>query len=116
MNTRMNRLLAICVGLALGATDARAACEEADYPDLDDRLNCFDTFLTLIDGNMTSVAGAQGTITGLLDTLTNRVNNLDAEVDANTAGVADADATSLNAAGSPTTPRTSPRWRPGGWT
>jgi len=50
----------------LPAGSAHAACAEADYPDLDDRLNCFDTFLTLIDGNMTSMASGQATIGGLI--------------------------------------------------
>jgi len=76
---------------------ARAACSEADYPDLDDRLSCFDTFLTLIDGNMTSMASGQATIGGLISTQATRLNNIETEVDANTDAIATIDLSGVDA-------------------
>ena len=75
----------ILTSLALSALApaAHAACSASDYPDLEDRLECFDTFLSIIDANMTTVANGQVTITNLLSTQATRLNGLQDDVDGN---------------------------------
>jgi hypothetical protein len=67
---------------------AHAACSAEDYPDLEDRLNCFDTFLTIIDTNMGNMASGQVTISGLISTQASRLNNVQDTVGQNTDDIA----------------------------
>ncbi len=66
----------------LAPASARAACTASEYPDLDDRLDCFDTFLGIIDANMGTVTAGQTTITGLISTQATRLNNVQSAVSA----------------------------------
>ena len=80
------RLQLVFLLAAVLPSAARAeVCTSADYPDLEDRLDCFGTFLSLIDTNMDTVAAGQATITGLISTQATRLNNVQSDLGAVTA-------------------------------
>ena len=53
-------LLVLCASLL--TPEARAACDEVDYPDIDDRLTCIDALLTAVEGALHGVGAGQAAL------------------------------------------------------